>query len=545
MINVHKVFAEYYKGVQALAYAVSATLDDGNLCIDIKKYCELLDKQGKKEGISNEVNPFFTSSEEFLAQLKNERFVTDNPETNAKPFVVMENTAWLHRYYYYETQILNDVKRLGDRLTVITGGPGTGKTYSVGQKLKEILEKKPDTTIALAAPTGKAAVRMVEALSSFVNSGTVQFSDSVRGKLLGLKAETLHRLLGWIRHSVFFRHDKNSPLPFDVVVVDEASMIDGAMMAKLLAAIGDETQVYLIGDKDQLASVEAGSVFGDICRSVLDGNEKIEKVEKVEKKFSSGGVIEMRIKNFRAQNSPKLIDFSRKLIDGESDFISQYENNNEVEIGQNFTKEKFKSMAMQYKDYIDESDIAKALKKLNKVRFLCVTREYDHSMAETNKAIEKILREEIKNPALFSPKTGFYHNQPIIITKNDYNLGLSNGDVGIIRKDEKDNMKAFFEDSRSEKGYKSIPAGYLNDFETVFAMTIHKSQGSEFENVVVLLPEKQARKLLTRELLYTAVTRAKKKVLVQSTQESLDHCVANRVSRASGLTERLKKEGIA
>jgi exodeoxyribonuclease V alpha subunit len=428
---------------------------------------------------------------------------------------------------------------------VITGGPGTGKTYSVGHKLVEMLGKKPDLKIALAAPTGKAAVRMEEAIRQFVGGNEGIKDEQIKEKLKSLKAETLHRLLGYKPNSVFFRHDAQNPLPVDLVVVDEASMIDAALMAKLLDAIGDKTQLFLIGDKDQLASVEAGSVFGDICRSVLDGNEKVEEVEKVEKNFSNGGMIEMRIKNFRAQNAPKLIEFSRKLIDGETSVISEYESNQEVEIDKNFNKEKFTSMAMLYEDYIHEPDIAQALKKLNKVRFLCVTREYDHSVTETNKEIEKLLRQEIKDPALFSPNMGFYHNQPVIITKNDYNLGLSNGDVGIIRKDEKGNMKAFFEDSRSDKGYKSLPAGYLNDYETVFAMTIHKSQGSEFDNVVVLLPEKQARKLLTRELLYTAVTRAKRKVLVQSTQEALLHCVDSHVSRASGLTERLKKEGIA
>ncbi|MFW5758747.1 MAG: exodeoxyribonuclease V subunit alpha [Bacteroidota bacterium] len=539
-IDVHKVFATCFTGNESLAYALSEELEDGSICLDIGQYISFMESLQDKTA----ENPFWKDSDDFKKNLTDGVFVSVTGE-QTKPFIIRNGKAYLHRFYMYETQILSKIYALKDRFRVVTGGPGTGKTYSVGQNLIEMLSKDADLKVSLAAPTGKAAVRMEEAIRQFVEKNESIKDGQMKDKLKSLKAETLHRLLGYKPNSVFFRHDAKNPLPVDVVVVDEASMIDAALMAKLLDAIGDETQLYLIGDKDQLASVEAGSVFGDICRSLLDENRKAGQVEKVEKKFSNGGMIEMRIKNFRAQNAPKLIEFSRKLIDGESDFISQYENNNEVEIDQTFSKEKFKSMAMLYKDYIDESDIAKALKKLNKVRFLCVTREYDHSVAETNKAIEKILRKEIEDPTLFSPKFGFYHNQPIIITQNDYNLGLSNGDVGIIRKDEKGNMKAFFEDSRSEKGYKSIPAGYLNDFETVFAMTIHKSQGSEFENVVVLLPEKQARKLLTRELLYTAVTRAKKKVLVQSTREALLHCVESSVSRASGLTERLKTEGIA
>jgi len=184
--------------------------------------------------------------------------------------------------------------------------------------------------------------------------------------------------------------------------------------------------------------------------------------------------------------------------------------------------------------------VGKALDELNKVRFLCVTREHDHSVAETNARIEKLLKKEIDDAVLFSPSEGFYHNHPIIITQNDYDLDLRNGDVGLIRRDESGELQAYFESAGSEKPRK-VRAGYLNSYDTVFAMTIHKSQGSEFNDVVVILPEKRARKLLTRELLYTAVTRARKSVLIQSTEEVLQQCITQKVSRASGITERIKK----
>ncbi|HSV76153.1 MAG TPA: exodeoxyribonuclease V subunit alpha, partial [Bacteroidales bacterium] len=425
----------------------------------------------------------------------------------------------------YETQIIENIKRLGEKFRIITGGPGTGKTYSVGQNLVELLAKNLELKIALAAPTGKAAARMNEALKNYAERHKNETSIHVYNKLVSLKSQTIHRLLGYIRNSVFFRHHEKKPLPYDVVVIDEASMIDGAMMAKLLNAIGDQTRFYLIGDKDQLASVEAGSVFGDICRA-KDSELLKDKVD-------------VKVENWRAKDSPRLIEFSMKIIAGTDEYIGSYENNQEVAIDTGYSETLFNEQIKLYKEYVDEANITEALKKLKRVRVLCVTREHDHSVAESNLRIEKLLRKEISDPAKFSPKAGFYHNQPIIITKNDYNLGLNNGDVGIVRRDEKGVLKAYFEGQDGE--VKPYNAGYLNHYETVFAMTIHKSQGSEFDHVVVLLPEKQARKLLTRELLYTAVTRAKKKVLVQSTTESLKHCLDNLVSRASGLTQRIQQ----
>jgi exodeoxyribonuclease V alpha subunit len=369
---------------------------------------------------------------------------------------------------------------------------------------------------------------MEESITKYTSDPKIKMDDKIKVKLNALKAQTIHRLLGYIRNSLFFRHNEKNPLPYDVVVIDEASMIDGAMMAKLLNAIGDKTIFYLIGDKDQLASVEAGSVFGDICRA----KESALLKDKVE----------VKVKIYRAEG-PEIIEFSKKLIEGETDYILNYENNNEVVIDKpgdgKFSDKLFLKEALLYKEYIKEENITEALKKLNLVRVLCVTREHDHSVAEANAEIEKLLKKAINDSNKFNPKAGFYHNQPIIITKNDDDLGLNNGDVGLIRKDDNGSFKFYYEGQDGE--LKSHPAGYLNYYETVFAMTIHKSQGSEFDHVVVMLPEKQARKLLTRELLYTAVTRAKKKVLVQSTPESLEHCLNNVVSRASGLTDRIEK----
>ena len=520
-IDVHEVFARYFTGAEALAYAISKTLADGSICLDLAVL---------KNSIENndelwQANPFREHAKPFDDMIREGLFVTHKAD-ELKPFVIHKGKAYLHRYFTYETRIIDHIRRLGDRFRVITGGPGTGKTYSLAMKLADMFENKSDLKAALAAPTGKAAARMEEAIRQFAASQHEKpLNKEIIDKLNSLKAQTLHRLLGYNRNSINFRHKTTNPLPFDVVIVDEASMIDGAMMAKLLDAIGENTTLFLVGDKDQLASVEAGSVFGDICRA-KDSTLIEDKVE-------------VKVENWRAKKSPLLIEFSEKIIAGKQDFITAYENNNEVVVDTQYAETLFHEQIRLYKEYITEQDIKTALKKLNRVRVLCVTREHDHSVAEANSRIEKFLKKEVNDSMLFSPREGFYHNQPIIITKNDYNLGVNNGDVGLIRRDG-EVLKAWFEDAEKEAGYKVIPAGYLNHYETVFAMTIHKSQGSEFDHVVVLLPEKQARKLLTRELLYTAVTRARKQVLLQSTPESLAHCIEAVVSRASGLTERIK-----
>ena len=516
-IDVHKVFAEYFTDCEALAYALSEKLSEGNICLDYEEYLDSPDLQ--------EINPFFKSKELFKKELMNEKFIShDGGEL--KPFIILNRKAYLQRYFRYETEIIESIKRLKDNLRIITGGPGSGKTYSVSTRLVSMLEENISLKVALAAPTGKAAFRMTEAIREFIEKSGNSIRSEIRDKITALKAETIHHLLKTKPGSVFFRHDEKNKLPFDVVVIDECSMVDGALMAKLLSAADDRTKIFLIGDKDQLASVEAGSVFGDICRA---GKSALLK-----------GKIEFLESSRRFDKDKGIGKLSREIIEGNHNHFNNYENDPQVTIDHSFSKELFEEYALLYRDYIEEPDIREALKKLNRIRFLCVTRENDQSVAQVNKQISYILSKTVPE---FSPRAeGLYENQPIIVTQNDYNLDIFNGDVGLIRKEAKsgkDNFYAHFENSAGE--IRKIPAGYLNNFETVFAMTIHKSQGSEFDNVVVILPEKQGERLLTRELLYTAVTRARSRVLIQTSADNLRRCVDRSVSRASGLEERLNK----
>jgi exodeoxyribonuclease V alpha subunit len=530
--DVHHVFASYFKGSEAVAYALSRALAEGSLCLDIEEY--------KAEMHTNattvDENPFWTDCTSFDSQLKNELWVTTDPAV-LKPFVMVNENIYLQRYFEYETRIINNIKRLKSNFRIITGGPGTGKTFGVADELGKLLAVDPSLKVAMAAPTGKAAARMEESIRKFVNVNTA-LEVPIQNILKSLKATTIHSLLGYIHNSVYFRHNDKNKLPYDVVVIDEASMVDGAMMAKLLDAIDMKTMLFLIGDKNQLASVEAGSVFGDICMA--------------EESVLLNGKVETKKRNFRSTDN--ILNISKSIIEGSIDFenwINQearYDATLKKSIDgitinndPNMDEKLFRDYASIYMEYIQEKDNAKALKKLNSVRFLCATRSHDNSVAETNARIEKILDEMCREKEMhsFKPRKGsLYHNQPIIITKNDNELGLSNGDVGIVRKNDDDTLIAYFEGEDGQVIEKK--AGYLNHYETAFAMTIHKSQGSEFDNVVVLLPRERGEKLLTRELLYTAVTRAKHNVLIQADSEVLQKCVARSVSRASGLTQRIK-----
>ncbi|MEI7661367.1 MAG: exodeoxyribonuclease V subunit alpha [Bacteroidota bacterium] len=525
-VDAEKIFARCFAGCETLAWALSQKLSEGSICLDVREYREalpgLLEEQKRKDTFREE-DALFWSAQDFAKQCEEGEYVTHSGSV-LKPFVIWDGQAYLHRYFTYETHIINSIRRLGANFHIITGGPGTGKTYGVSATLAGLFGRNPGLKVGLAAPTGKAAARMNESVRNFAEDPGNGLGAEVKNKLAALKAETIHRFLGYVQGSVFFRHHENNRLPFDVVIIDECSMIDGAMMAKLLSAVDDKTMLYLLGDRDQLASVEAGSVFGDICRA---GETPLLK-----------GRVEVKTKSWRFDPGKGIGRFSREVIMGKFDDPGSYAGDGQLNIDPAFSQELFENYAMIYREYIEEPDIKKALQKLNQVRFLCAMRENDQSVSKVNRQIMYLLSRRV--PGFKPVPEGFYHNQPVMVTRNDYQLNIFNGDVGIIRRvaaDGREALIAHFESS--DGGVRTLQAGYLNHYETVFAMTIHKSQGSEFENVVVILPEKQGEKLLTRELLYTAVTRARSKVLLQASAPVLQRCVGKVVARASGLEKRL------
>jgi exodeoxyribonuclease V alpha subunit len=597
-INLHEVFASFFSSpdIETAAKVVSEKLAEGHTCVDIATH-----------------NSIEENAKIDIDALKSNKWITNISEdkiSEVKPFVLDGNNLYLQRYYSYETEIIDRInlliKKEGDdkvfaedglrlnmpfikglfadhktnnsqtpeeninwqltaaltsilsNFSIITGGPGTGKTTTVAKLLAILFTLKPELKVALAAPTGKAAARMKESLNNAGKSLDKKFRD----KFNNLNASTLHRLLGYRHGTHYFKHDKDNPLDFDVIIIDESSMIGASMMAKLLNAISSTSKIIMLGDKDQLASVEAGSIFGDIC---LTQRKSMNSVSKQRAEFINSfiadekaqlnssfindsesvntlqqHIVELK-KSWRFKSSEGIGKFSRAVISGKlSDSLFEKPNTNGeyVMVSNDYESDELQELFSLYKDYIKEPNINKALKKINKVRILCAVRSGKYGMHNYNKMVEEYL----ENEKLITPNDSFYENQPIMITKNDAELNLFNGDVGIIRKGIDGKLKAYFELAEAATGYVEISTIYLPEYITVYAMTIHKSQGSEFEHVGVVLPDDENQPLLTRELIYTAITRAKKSAIVFASKEVLESGVAKQVERASGITNRFIKK---
>jgi exodeoxyribonuclease V alpha subunit len=587
--DLHQQFAEFFtdERIKPYAYLVYKQLQDGNICINVND----------PERLASEVPYPKIISPSTLASLSS--YVSDGKNT-ILPFVLHKEQVYLQRYFTYETTILRGIGRLiapessqrNDRLaslqkivpfveglmatssnagipldeqidwqmvaaiqsvlhnfSIITGGPGTGKTTTVAKVLSILFTLDPAVTVALAAPTGKAAMRMAESLKNT----SLSVPTEIKEWLKNLSPNTIHRLLKSIPDSIHFKHNASNPLPYDVLVIDEASMIDVAMFAKLLDAVGSHTRVILLGDKNQLASVEAGSLFGDLCKALQKNNELSSSaadfinqfIKDQDRKITrdyigtshhplAGHVIELK-RSHRFNSSSGIGKLSHAIINNDEKVLAEVIANkggDSIELDLDSDDAIFNSFVDGYKEYILETDISKALEKFNKLRVLCAVREGADGLYSINKMIENYLSKH----GLINNKLDFYENRPIIITRNYKELKLFNGDIGIIRKDSNGNLRAFFEDS--DKNIRAIMPVYISDAETVFAMTIHKSQGSEYNKVMVVLPKKSSGLLLTRELLYTAITRAKEHVIIRATGDILIETSKATVSRTSGINNR-------
>ena len=588
--DIHRQFAEFFEepAIWPYAYLLSQKLTEGNICISVDDVPENLNSTPYSKSI--------TAKE--LISLKH---LVSKQDVLTTPFILHNDRLYFQRYFKYETSIihkLNDLiaaektvlanrisqlesqrtliqslktdykldnlttkekvdwqlvavtQALLNNFTIITGGPGTGKTTTLAKLLIVLYALEPNAKVALAAPTGKASMRMLESLKS----STLNFTEETKAKIGQLVPSTIHSLLGYKRESVNFKHNAENPLPYDWVVVDEASMIDVPMFSKLLAAIGDNTRIILLGDKDQLASVEAGSLLGDLCQTlpslnqfsdetaqwintfITDDDRKI-NVEFINdaKQLLAGHIIELKYSH-RFNSQGAIGKVSRAVIEGKVDEVKaliQNAQGTNVIVDQKNDPALLENFVAGYEAYINEHDKAEALKKLNQLRVLVAVRQGPRGLYAINKAIELHLRKK----ALIKPDDEFYENRPIMITRNMYDLGLLNGDTGIMRKDASGNMKVWFEDGQG--GIKSVLPAYLNYSETAFAMTIHKSQGSEFDHVMVILPEGTSNALLTRELLYTGITRAKSSITIQGEMATIEHAVNSCVKRISGITGRI------
>ena len=415
---------------------------------------------------------------------------------------------------------------LSRALTVLTGGPGTGKTTTVARLLALLAEQaeldgRSRPRIALAAPTGKAAARLLEAVQIEVDA-----LDQVdKDRLPALNATTLHRLLGSRPDtSSRFRHNRDNRLPHDVIVVDETSMVSLTMMARLLEAVRPESRLLLVGDPDQLASVDAGAVLADLVEGLAAVDDTpIARLVTSHRFGESIRGLAFAIRDGKA-------DEALEILAAGGEHIEWVDTQHPADI----LRKVLVPHALALREAAILGDGPAALATLDEHRMLCAHRRGQHGVAYWNRQVERWLAEQTDTP-LWS---AWYVGRPVLVTANDYGLGLYNGDTGVaIQRDGV--LRAVMSGSG---GPVEFATSRLADIETMHAMTIHKSQGSQATEVTVLLPAEDSR-LLTRELLYTAVTRARHKVRLIGSAEQVRAAIERRAVRATGLSRRLSSPG--
>jgi exodeoxyribonuclease V alpha subunit len=462
---------------------------------------------------------------------------------------------------------------------LISGGPGTGKTAIIIKILSLLLEQDVQLNIALAAPTGKAAIRLQESITQALPQ--LNCAPAIKAAI-PQETYTIHRLLGMNPDAPAFYHHANYLLPYDVVIVDEASMIDLALMTRLAQAVPFTARWILLGDKDQLASVEAGTVLGDICEvgkipeeaMIVRGEKQSQTIKKalkvdgkkeshleqskeddLEKPGESQSDLESETTATLMAASIVLLDHSYRFSEnsgiwqlaqavksGDGDQALQILASDDypdvhwhhLGISERLTASLLEPIISHLTGCLKESAPEKVLQQFEKFRILCATRRGLFGVANINRQIAI----ELNKKRLIRSQSRWYHGRPIMITRNDYTLKLFNGDIGILLHNPNNygELQAFF----------PAPAGQVRIFwpnrlpehETVYAMTIHKSQGSEFDHVFILLPS-QLSPVLTRELIYTGITRARQSVTIVGAERIFKAAIATQIRRTSGLQQAL------
>lgn len=419
---------------------------------------------------------------------------------------------------------------LSRHLAVISGGPGTGKTTIVLKILQCLEQQSADLRIGLAAPTGKAAARLQQSIS----------------KHQVVEVKTLHRLLGVTEHNDQGRYNAERPLPLDVLIIDEASMIDISLMAKLMRAMPAKARLILLGDSQQLASVESGAVLANLSESeqgaftadfvtqfpslglsaTADENPSALLTDSFVRlqhsyRFDKDSLVGQLAEHVNAGDAETAIE----LLSGQPETIWQRPDERNL----------LNVLSAGYKAFIDAVE-AKAspldiIQAFDQFRVLAALKQGPQSVISVNRLMTRFLAQKG-----WRTNQTFYSGRPIMITQNDYRQQLFNGDIGVILRDHDGQLKAcfYFGEQLRWVGLNRLPA-----HETVFAMTVHKSQGSEFDAVSILLPE-EISPILNRELLYTAITRAKRSISVLATEHAVRHTIHSRHQRESGLKHQLQ-----
>lgn len=440
---------------------------------------------------------------------------------------------------------------LSYKFAVISGGPGTGKTTTVAKLLAALVSTHTGENhleIKLVAPTGKAANRLTESIGKAVESLPV--APEIRQKIPVL-ASTIHRLLGAIPQRVEFRHNELNRLHLDILVVDEASMVDLSLMARLLTALPDHARVILLGDRDQLASVEAGSVLGDICENIdqgysparahqlfeltgfeMFGSNEVSKV--------SDGVCLLR-KSYRFHAKSGVGQLAGAINSGQKKQIDWVWKQKFSDICWHALSDDVYPKAIAqcvqgYQKYLiamkEGQNHRTILKYFGEIRMLCALTEGNYGVAGLNHHIESAL---VAEGLIAIGEHRFYTGRPVMVTQNDHALGLYNGDIGIVLETD-EGLRVVFE--LSDGSVKPFLPSRLPAHQTAYAMTIHKSQGSEFDHTIIVFPPSPS-PVMNRELVYTGVTRAKSLLDIYATEYSFIKAIERKTERFSGLTDAL------
>ncbi|WP_321408298.1 exodeoxyribonuclease V subunit alpha [Tolumonas auensis] len=585
------------ESVQLAVALTSQELGRGHVCFDLSTWPERLAQWQAQLSAAALSWPETTVAalDAKLQQSPLVRVITDPSDNDeqGQPLTLFAGRLYLSRYFRFEQQVacwLQQASRPADnavnatelaaqlqqlftpqpetdwqavavatacegRFTLISGGPGTGKTTTVTKLLALLVaQSEQSLLIRLAAPTGKAAARLTESIAKAKTELATQVNaDWLEG--IPTQASTLHRLLGVIPGQPEFRHNAQNPLPLDVLVVDEASMIDLPMMARLLAALPPQARLILLGDKDQLASVEAGAVLGDICRFVAQGISQ-PQAECLQQRTgydlqpyvqAAGHPLRDRLcllrKSWRFAADSGIGKLAEAVNNGDEktaqavwtrDYrdIRLHSDEQRLEMAVKLAAEGYHAyLALLDKPMSAEGAVA-LLQAFNQIRLLCALHDGPWGINGMNQAIGQRLQTQGR----LQMTADWFAGRPVMITENDYGLGLYNGDIGIAASDG-ERLRVWFV-LPDGKAHGFLPSR-LPAHDTAWAMTVHKSQGSEFTHTLLLLPP-ETNPLLTRELLYTGITRAREQLDLFATPEVLPLMVRKQTERYSGLVTMLE-----
>lgn len=573
-----------------IAATVSLAVSQGHSCLPLAHLGDVL----AEAGLDAAQVPKLPDAATLIAALEAGRWAEPADDSSAAPLLYnARGDVWLGRYFHYEGDVARVLRSLLERqcavtdsatlratlqpfftldgaqpdwqavaaltglvspLTVITGGPGTGKTSTVLWLLaawvgQHLAAGEAVPRIHLAAPTGKAAARLSESLR--VRVAALDVSDEVRDAIPST-ASTLHRLLGVRRGSSRFRHHAGHPLDADLVVVDEVSMVDLPLMAKLLDALPPTARLVLLGDRDQLASVEAGNVLAALCTAAGEGAVSASRASLIQTVTGmsvdgaataapfADAVVNLR-RSHRFGRDSDLGRVAAHIRDGDVAALQDTLRDNtltDVVLDPVAAEHPVETLVAAHLDRFARLAVCdgaqQALQQAAGFRILTALREGPSGSRTLNAAFEAALRQR----AGVAPDQADYPGRLLLVTRNDYGIELFNGDIGVVLADADGTLRAWFPDA--DGGVRKMALAALPECESAYAMTIHKSQGSEFDEVAIVLPREDAR-VLGRELLYTAVTRARRRVHLLATEAVLARTAGRSTRRYSGLAGRLSK----